>query len=87
MGNRLRCTATRPSPSIRSSCRSGSCCPTLGVPGWAFVGESGYCLSQEWGRGPGRVARPDFWGLLDRMHAGRRTCNLVHGVGAGQGFI
>src|SRR5580700_8272356 len=22
--------------------RSGSCCPTLGVPGWAFAGESGY---------------------------------------------
>jgi hypothetical protein len=36
-------------PDARS-CRSGSCCPTLGVPGWAFVGESGYCLSREWER-------------------------------------
>ena len=37
--------------------RSGSCGATLGVPGWAFVGESGYCQGLRLGRGCGRVAR------------------------------
>ena len=33
------------------------------------------------------VARVGFWGLFERMHAGGRICNLVCGIGPGQGFI
>ena len=34
------------------------------MPGWAFVGESGYCLSREWGEAGGEWRGPDFWACL-----------------------
>ena len=51
-----------PNPQPVNAAVCGSCCPTLGLPDWAFVGESGYCLSREWGRGRGRVARARLLG-------------------------
>ena len=53
----------------------------LGMPVWAFVGESGYCLSREWGEASGEWRRCAS-GIADRMHGGRRLC----GAGRRGGF-
>jgi hypothetical protein len=52
-----------------------------------LIGGSGCCRGLGVGERLRGVARVGFWGLFERMHAGGRICNLVCGVGPGQGFI
>jgi hypothetical protein len=67
--------------------RRGSCCPTSVCPAACLSASQAATWAGSGGEAPGELRGPGFWGLLDRMHAERRTCNLVYRVGAGQGFI